>query len=64
LASLVDPHALPAPVKPGKSLQIMVRRNLMILNAAIYCTLVMRDILVVPLCLTLVYRPSGVAKRA
>jgi hypothetical protein len=31
------------------------------LSAAIHCTLVMRDILVVPLCLTLVYRPSGVA---
>jgi hypothetical protein len=31
------------------------------LSAGIHWTLVMRDILVVPLCLTLVYRPSGVA---
>jgi hypothetical protein len=31
------------------------------LSAAIHCTLVMRAILVVPLCLTLVYGPSGVA---
>jgi hypothetical protein len=33
----------------------------MICNAAIHCTLVIRNILVVPLCLTLVYKPGGVA---
>jgi hypothetical protein len=31
------------------------------LSVAIHCTLVMRDILVVPLCLTLVYAPCSVA---
>jgi hypothetical protein len=31
------------------------------LSGAIHCTLVMRDILVVPLCLTVVYKQSGVA---